>query len=329
MPNGPQKLILINAGRYDYAEVELSGLMQIVGPNNAGKTSLINTLQFLYLDDRRQMDFGHSPEATRDYYFPNQYSYVLFECLGARGKFVLGWKRSGAGQRLVVNNAGALDDFLRKHFPDANLPNNAGSRIESLSRFRDTKALANRENEILSFRVWRDDALLKNGRGVGAAAASTAHGVFSFVLTPDCPYELRGPCALVENPAVFMVAEQLNLDVGLMIYGHGRISNRALDWFSRSTDACFSLLHLPDYDPVGLSEFQRLHARLGTHAVLHLPADLETRFAKFSNRELLKKANSQAMLAELRRSVLPAVGRVVEMIDRYNAGLEQEALFLQ
>jgi hypothetical protein len=92
MPNGPQKLILIRAGRYDYAEGELSGSLQIVGPNNTGKTTLINTLQFLYLDDRRNMDFGHSLEATRDYYFPNQYSYVLFECLGVRGKFVLGWR---------------------------------------------------------------------------------------------------------------------------------------------------------------------------------------------------------------------------------------------
>ena len=92
MPHGPQKLILIGAGRYDYAEVELSGSLQIVGPNNTGKTTLINTLQFLYLDDRRHMDFGsYTPEQTRDYYFPNQYSYVLFECLGARGQCVLGW----------------------------------------------------------------------------------------------------------------------------------------------------------------------------------------------------------------------------------------------
>ena len=93
MPHGPQKLILIRAGRYDYAEVELSGSLQIVGPNNTGKTTLINTLQFLYLDDRRHMDFGsYTPEQTRDYYFPNQYSYVLFECLGARGQCVLGWR---------------------------------------------------------------------------------------------------------------------------------------------------------------------------------------------------------------------------------------------
>src|SRR6266704_1746792 len=108
MANGPQRLILINAGRYDYADVELSGSLQIVGPNNTGKTTLINTLQFLYLDDRRHMDFGsYTPEQTRDYYFPNQYSYVLFEVLGADGKYVLGWRgqsrvTSGEPERFLV-----------------------------------------------------------------------------------------------------------------------------------------------------------------------------------------------------------------------------------
>lgn len=117
MPNGPQKLILIRAGRYDYAEVELSGSLQIVGPNNTGKTTLINTLQFLYLDDRRHMDFGHSQEETRDYYFPNQYSYVLFECLGVRGKFVLGWRgqsKAAGGEPERFHYEGRYDstDFL-------------------------------------------------------------------------------------------------------------------------------------------------------------------------------------------------------------------------
>ena len=91
--NGPQKIILIRAGRYDYAEVELDGSLQIVGPNNAGKTTLINTLQFLYLDDLRTMDFGaYSLEKTLGYFFPGQYSYILFECLGATGVCVIGWR---------------------------------------------------------------------------------------------------------------------------------------------------------------------------------------------------------------------------------------------
>ena len=241
---------------------------------------------------------------------------------------VLGWKRSGGGRRLIVNNADALRNFCRQRFPETTLPTDAGSRIVSVSRFRDTKAMANSENEIISLRVWRDDALSNDGKSIGAATATVAHGVFSFLLAKECPYELRGSCALVENPALFVVAEQLNLGVGLIIYGHGRISNRVVDWLARMTDSSFSLLHLPDYDPVGLSEFQRLHARLGKRVVLHLPADLETRFAKFSNRELLEKGNNQAMLAQLRRSDLPAVRRVIELIDRYNAGLEQEALLI-
>lgn len=93
MSVGPRKIVLIQSGKYDYGEVDLSGAVQIVGPNNTGKTTLINTLQFLYIDDLRRMDFGsYTPEQTREYYFPNQYSYILFECLGSRGDCVVGWR---------------------------------------------------------------------------------------------------------------------------------------------------------------------------------------------------------------------------------------------
>lgn len=241
---------------------------------------------------------------------------------------VLSWKRSGAGSRLVVNNAHALRDFLRQHFPETNLPQDAGSRVVGVGRFRDTKATRNDTSEIISLRVWRDDALLKNCKTVGATTATAAHGMFSFPMARECPYELRGQCALVENPAVFAAFEKLHLNVGAVIYGHGRISNRMIDWLARTTDADFGLLHLPDYDPVGLSEFQRLRSRLGERVVLHLPADLEKRFARFSKRKLLAKRSSQAMLAKLRKLDSPEIRRIVELIDRHNAGLEQEALLL-
>jgi len=118
MPTGPQRLILIGSGCYDYAEVELAGALQIVGPNNTGKTTLINTLQFLYIDDRRHMDFGsYSPDQTREFYFPNQYSYLLFECLGATGKCVIGWrgKSKASGdepERFIHMGPFDVTDFL-------------------------------------------------------------------------------------------------------------------------------------------------------------------------------------------------------------------------
>ena len=93
MRNGPTKIILINAGKYEYAEVELNGAIQIVGRNNSGKTTLINTLQFLYIDERSRMAFGsYTLEQTLDYYFSGEHSYVLFECRTLRGLAVVGWR---------------------------------------------------------------------------------------------------------------------------------------------------------------------------------------------------------------------------------------------
>jgi hypothetical protein len=118
MPTGPTRLILIRSGLYEYAEVELAGALQIVGPNNTGKTTLINTLQFLYLNDRRHMDFGsYTAEQTRDFYFPGQYSYILFECLGATGQCVIGWRgqsKTSGGEPERFCFSGPFDpaDFL-------------------------------------------------------------------------------------------------------------------------------------------------------------------------------------------------------------------------
>lgn len=242
---------------------------------------------------------------------------------------VLSWQRSGAGSRLVVNNADALDNFLRQHFPETKLSQEAGSRITAVGRFRDTKALRNNSAEIITLRVWRDEALLKDGKPAGATKATVAHGMFSFSMTHDCPYELHGRCALVENPAVFESFEKLRLDIGAVIYGHGRISTRTIDWLVRTTGADFSLLHLPDYDPVGLSEYHRLHSRLGERVALHLPPNLDKLFGQFSKRKLLAKRSSQALLAKLRELDTPVIRFVVELIDRHNAGLEHEALLLE
>lgn len=87
---GPSRLILLRSGKYDYGEVELSNPLHLVGPNNVGKTSLIAVLQFLYIDDQRSMHFSREMSETRKYYFPDQNSYILFECLTLNGYQVVG-----------------------------------------------------------------------------------------------------------------------------------------------------------------------------------------------------------------------------------------------
>jgi hypothetical protein len=167
MPTGPQRLILINSGRYEYADVDLAGALQIVGPNNTGKTTLINTLQFLYIDDRRHMDFGsYALEQTREFYFPNQYSYILFECLGATGQCVLGWRgqsKTSGGEPERFFHAGpfSVADFLGEK-NQVREPREVNARL-SLKEFRIIKS-AQEQKELLL------PAVNGDGRGLGIVA---------------------------------------------------------------------------------------------------------------------------------------------------------------
>jgi len=92
MQYGFQRLVLLGSAGYSRAELPLDGAVSLVAPNNTGKTSLINALQFLLIIDRRRMDFGaHDVDKSRRFYFPNNCSYVLLEVsLPEVGTVVLG-----------------------------------------------------------------------------------------------------------------------------------------------------------------------------------------------------------------------------------------------
>lgn len=88
---GFQKLVLLNSAGYSRAELPLDDSVSIIAPNNTGKTSLINALQFLLIIDRRFMDFGaHSIENSRKFYFPDNSAYILLEVLLPTGMAVIG-----------------------------------------------------------------------------------------------------------------------------------------------------------------------------------------------------------------------------------------------
>ncbi len=237
-------------------------------------------------------------------------------------------EKSGAGRCLFVRDEAALRLFFAGRYPTAEIFDGAPSRVIGVARFRDSKTLTNDAPEIVCVRAWKDEKLLRDGASVDAVAATHEHGVFAFTLTDPSAYTLRGVCALVESPVVFALIERLNLPLDLAFYGRGRISRRLLDWLAGMNPSDFSLIHLPDYDPVGLNEFARLRARLGDRVTLHLPADLASRFAEFSKPSLVADLNNQNVLRNLRQSPDPAICAVLKLIHEHNAGLEHEALLL-
>ncbi len=98
LQHGLQKLVLINSAGYSYAELPLDASVSLIAPNNTGKTSLINALQFLLIIDKSKMDFGaYQSEDSRKFYFPDNSSYILLEVLLPTGMAVIGCVGKGLG----------------------------------------------------------------------------------------------------------------------------------------------------------------------------------------------------------------------------------------
>ena len=112
---GFQKLVLLNSAGYSRAELPLDDSVSIIAPNNTGKTSLINALQFLLILDKRNMDFGaHSFENTRRFYFPDNSAYILLEVLLPSGMAVIGCVGKGLShdyEYFAYQGSLDLDDY--------------------------------------------------------------------------------------------------------------------------------------------------------------------------------------------------------------------------
>ena len=85
-----KRLVILNSDIYSKADIELADCdsLQIVGPNNIGKSTLIYALNFLYIIDGKQMTFSGNrtgDKTTFNHYFPSiNSSYIIFEIFKKR-----------------------------------------------------------------------------------------------------------------------------------------------------------------------------------------------------------------------------------------------------
>ena len=82
---GISRLILINSGRYGFAEVDLQKPVHLAAGNNQGKTTLVNAMQFLYINELSNMKFPNTDDETAKHYFGSTNSYLVFECATPTG----------------------------------------------------------------------------------------------------------------------------------------------------------------------------------------------------------------------------------------------------
>ncbi|WP_100913586.1 ATPase [Pseudoalteromonas spongiae] len=88
---GLTKLALLNTAGYAKCVIPLNKSSSICAPNNTGKSSVINALQFPLINDLRLTEWdGHDLDETRKFYFASDQSYILLEAELPHGPVVIG-----------------------------------------------------------------------------------------------------------------------------------------------------------------------------------------------------------------------------------------------
>ena len=186
---GIRRLILLNTVSYSLGDFPLDRPLSISAPNNRGKSTAINALQFPFLSNMTDMAFPRSNEETRRYYFPYDNSYVISEIVTETGSFVVGavgkGQASGYEYRLFAYKAKLnLDVFL--------IAQTEGSNTDKQSRtFKELSTHLGRQDvwvKLLSPKQMRD-ALMGKTITLSHDEKFTI-GVFRLVSMTDDNYRL-------------------------------------------------------------------------------------------------------------------------------------------
>lgn len=87
---GIRRLLILNTASYSLGDFPLDRPLSISAPNNRGKSTAINALQFPFLSNMTDMSFPRSNEDTKKYYFPYENSYVVSEIVTESGTYIIG-----------------------------------------------------------------------------------------------------------------------------------------------------------------------------------------------------------------------------------------------
>lgn len=95
-----KQIILVNSGKYCYVKVPLNEHICLLGANNGGKTSILNSMKFFLLPEENlhgcEHKFGlknpngfYGRDSTYQFYFPERSSFVILEAENSHGPFCI------------------------------------------------------------------------------------------------------------------------------------------------------------------------------------------------------------------------------------------------
>lgn len=242
---------------------------------------------------------------------------------------VLQAARSGAGRRIVLHDVNALKSFIARTYPSGleGLDIKLSSRSKAVAELRDSKKARDNQPIAVLLRGFHDSTLHSGNKVLQVANWTNMAGVAALRLDEDTQWGFSGVVAFVENLEVFWNFEKLEIEADLAIYAQGRLNSKIVAWLASPAMQHVQIIHCGDYDPVGLDEFLRLKAACPDRTQLYIPPDFEILLSRYGKKNLI--TDNAAILARLRKNHDPQVRFIVELMDRFGVGLEQEVLLLK
>jgi hypothetical protein len=241
---------------------------------------------------------------------------------------VLHEERAGAGLRIVVKKPTAFQAFAEKTYP-AGLYGGGEElpfRARAVAELRDSKKAKGRCPATVLLRGFRGAVLSVDDNFLEVAAWTAQAGVAVVALDRLSHWNFSGVIAVVENLEVFWNIEKVEPKVELALFAEGRLDKRILAWLASTPMQGARIIHFGDYDPVGLDEYLRYKEASPGRIELYRPPNLEELFRKYGKPRLL--TDSAAIMPRLRQTSDPDACSIIQLMDRFGAGLEQEALLI-
>jgi hypothetical protein len=219
-------------------------------------------------------------------------------------------KNKGNGQIMILDFCEGYMDWEKNPFPNGTqrAAKSGKNRSEATKSLRDSK-LSSQTSPSLEIRLHND-------------STSTSLGSVNWYYN-DFQNLPLGSIVLIENLRTFLKSDILFPEYTFALRYDGIVSDKILELLYELKR---EVMIAPDYDPVGMLSYIRSKDILKEKVKLYIPKNIEHLFS-ISNRKLLAlEKNKETLRGLLQRELDDDASFVIKLIQRHNAGLEQEGL---
>ncbi|KHA56409.1 hypothetical protein NM74_11770 [Aeromonas hydrophila] len=175
---------------------------------------------------------------------------------------------------------------------------------------------------------WRDE----KGHLLDLRASTDQFGAAALAIYTGSTWQTEHPLWLIENQALFDRLDWLPSSGSASIaYYSGQLSNTLINWLAEYQRAP-EIVFFPDYDGVGLLNYARIRAKVGSRVSFWLMPNWSERLARFGCPSLWQDTQREFTVMQkhpVATCFTPELMALIRQMQRQGLALEQETVWLQ